>query len=185
MNNPPALGSLHAPCFCQNCYGVVWLFGWLIGWMVGWLLFRTSTYNLPINLGWARPVAPHNRTLGLRVKQETPLITLNWDRLSHLRGWPAVGWGVPVRVGGLQALWQPFLQPVPPSERRQSAPAAVVVAADPAKPGPAASKSITPAGGVGGIAPPSPQRCNRKPNGYIIRIQEGRPQDRPASLGRL
>ena len=109
----------------------------------------------------------------------------NWDRLSHLRGWPAVGWGVPVRVGGLQALWQPFLQPVPPSERRQSAPAAVVVAADPAKPGPAASKSITPAGGVGGIAPPSPQRCNRKPNGYIIRIQEGRPQDRPASLGRL
>ena len=102
-----------------------------------------------------------------------------------MRGWPAVGWGVPVRVGGLQALWQPFLQPVPPSERRQSAPAAVVVAADPAKPGPAASKSITPAGGVGGIAPPSPQRCNRKPNGYIIRIQEGRPQDRPASLGRL
>jgi hypothetical protein len=146
---------------------------------------RMPSSNLPINLGWARPVAPHNRTLGLRVKQETPLINLNWDRLSHLRGWPAVGWGVPVRVGGLQALWQPFLQPVPPSERRQSAPAAVVVAADPAKPGPAASKSITPAGGVGGIAPPSPQRCNRKPNGYIIRIQEGRPQDRPASLGRL
>ena len=114
MNNPPALGSPHAPCFCQNCYGVVWLFGWLIGWMVGWLLFRTSTCNLPINLGWARPVAPHNRTLGLRVPQETRLINLKWDRLSHLRGWPAVGWGVPVRVGGLQALWQPFLQPVPP-----------------------------------------------------------------------
>ena len=48
-------------------------------------------------------------------------------------------------------------------ERSESAPAAVVVAAelaDPAKPGPAASKSITPAGGVGGIAPPSRERCN-------------------------
>ena len=40
--------------------------------------------NLPINLGWARPVAPHNRTLGLRFPQDTRLILLNWDRISLL-----------------------------------------------------------------------------------------------------
>ena len=32
-------GSLHAPCFGQNGYGVGWLLGWLISWLVGWLLF--------------------------------------------------------------------------------------------------------------------------------------------------
>ena len=32
------LGSLHAPCFGQNGYGVGWLLGWLISWLVGWLV---------------------------------------------------------------------------------------------------------------------------------------------------
>ena len=54
--------------------------------------------SLPINLGWAKPVAPHNRTLGLRVPQDTRLINLNWDRLSLLLVDGAVAVAVDVAV---------------------------------------------------------------------------------------